>query len=763
MAPIHTTGVVRGEVRVFNESRAANASVPGSAFAREVLGRSTKRVDLEVPSVRGDVAVKTVPPVTRREAPFEVGAFIVGTIEPMTGAAIVAALRPERFGWTCEATTWASETMVLVRCAHADGSSLDEVETRAATDVLGRPQGVKFIELNHRIEASRVPNDPDYRKQWHYGAMSLPDAWDSTTGSADVVVAVLDTGIGAHADLTANLLPGIDLVSDVAQANDGNGRDDDPTDARGSLAANNGGSGWHGTHVAGTIAAASNNGVGVAGVAWNARVIPVRVLGKSGSDIDIIAGITWATGGTVPGTRLNNRVASVVNMSLGGDGAPSQAYQTAIDAAVARGAVIVVAAGNENENTANKVPCNQQRVICVAAADQRGVATGYTNVGAEVTITAPGGATDRDDDGDGNNDGVWSTIGGGGYARLQGTSMATPHVAGLVALMKTLRPSTTWAEARDVMVASATPVSNCRPGCGGAGNVDAALALARLSVLSNTGGQLSTDVSSVTLTSKQQRASVRLTNTGNAAMLVNLEGPSDQVRNIQWTPTAIPLPLAAGQSVTVDVVWVGDFSKTADVRMVFVANGVETPLLVRVRKPVVLPSTLIRLRQKVGGEWVTTRTTTADADGRFEFRGVTPGSYVVVANADDDFDGVFDDDESAGCWPTMASPQFFEVTAGAVVENRNFTVALSEAGPNVIGLTCGSNTQCQFGDECWSWPGGYCTRPCNGACGSGSTCVTFRGGEQYCMETCTGTGRGTCREDYECTTLDGARACLPAK
>lgn len=697
---------------------------------------------------------------------FEFGAFIVGVFEPMTGESIVRALAPERFGWRCAPDAWASETIVLIRCVQSDGAALTEVQTRSALDLLGRPAGVKFIELNHLVEASLVPNDPSWSQQWHYRAMGLPAAWDVTTGSSDVVVAVIDSGISAHPDLAANLVPGIDLISDVANAHDGDARDDDATDVMGPVDPRTGGSSWHGTHVAGTIAAASNNGVGVAGVSWNAKVLPVRVLGKTGgSTIDIAAGINWAAGGSVPGTRINTNVARVLNLSLGGDGPPSQAYQTVIDAAVARGAIVVVAAGNEDADTTNKRPCNQSNVICVAGTDLRGKATGYTNYGDAVTVSAPGGATDRDDDGDGKPDGVLSTIGGGAYARMQGTSMASPHVAGLVALLKSVRPSLTHGQARDALVASATPVSNCMTACG-AGNVDAARALASVSQQMQTSGRLSVSASSVVLTSDETSVPVRVSNVGNAPLSINFHGPSGLVANVRWNPVSIPLPLGAGQSATIDVSWVGSFASDVDVPMTFKSEAGEAELLIRVRRPRVMPKTYVAAFVFENGEWEQVKSVWAKSDGTYDLREVPRGTYYVAAFSDDDGDGVFEEDEGVGMWPSVNDPEPLTLKGDDIYSDVNFTVAPESRGSTVIGLECGSNAQCEFGDFCSTWTGGYCTRRCTeGSCGSGAECVTFSEGERFCLQRCDnpGNGRGTCRQDYACTPTDeGTGVCIPA-
>lgn len=753
-APTPQLGSVRGQVRVFTGASAANASgreVPEvlkafRARSGSVANPPTMTAPVEAPKVD-----RPTPPRAPR---IIAGSLIVGLVEPMDVAVLLRVLNPERHGWRCREDVWASETMVGLRCTHVDGSPLTVDETVAATDLLGLPSGVRFIEANRVATAQRVPNDPSWTQQWHYRAMGLPAAWDVSTGSSDVVVAVLDTGISNHPDLVGNLLPGIDLISDVETAADGNGRDDDATDVLGNEDPRADGSSWHGTHVAGTIAATSDNGVGVAGVAWNARVVAVRVLGRGGgSNLDIVAGITWASGATVPGSRANTRPANVVNMSLGGDGAASQAYQTAIDAAVARGVVVVVAAGNEDENTANKTPCNQANVICVGATDLRGKATGYTNFGSEVTISAPGGATDRDDDGDGKPDGVLSTIGGGGYARMQGTSMATPHVAGLVALMKSMRPTMTHAQVRDALVASATPISNCATACG-KGIVDAARVMAGLSAMSS-GGRLSVSATSVVLTENDNEAQVRLSNVGTGPLVVSFVGPAGQAEKTLWTASAYPLPLSAGASETVKLSWSGGFASDVDVPMKFRSAAGDVECVLRVRKPRPTPRTEVMLAWFANGKWNYTARSFAFSDGSYHLRNVAPGDYYLVAFADDDGDGLYEDGESVGMWPNLENPAVLSIASGTNLEWRDFTVAPTTP-VTTIGGACQTEAQCSAGEFCaTNLPGGSCSKSCaTESCGAGAVCLTFSSGTKYCVAPCANPGsRDTCRAGYVCTAL----------
>jgi serine protease len=364
----------------------------------------------------------------------------------------------------------------------------DEALQALAREIREADADVQFAEPD-RIKriAAVTPNDPQYPQQWHYyettAGINLPSAWSLTNG-AGVVVAVLDTGYRRHVDLVDNMVGGYDFISDSANARDGDGRDSvalDPGDwtnagdcGDGADAAD---SSWHGTHVAGTIAAVTNNGVGVAGVAYGAQILPVRVLGKCGGyDSDIADGIVWAAGGSVAGVPANQHPARVLNLSFVGFGPCTETYQTAIDSARSRGAVVVVAAGNDGVFGSSYAPANCNGVITVAAVERTGVLTGYSNRGHALKIAAPGG-----DMTNAAADGILSTSNDGPhapgndiYAYNEGTSMAAAHVSGVAALMFSRNPSLTPNQVLDRMRSNVTlfPQYSCAWGCG-AGIVNA--------------------------------------------------------------------------------------------------------------------------------------------------------------------------------------------------------------------------------------------------------------------------------------------------
>jgi serine protease len=352
-----------------------------------------------------------------------------------------------------------------------------------------------------------VPNDPLYAQyQWNLssatGGINAPAAWDVSRGDG-VVVAVLDTGIlPNHPDVAVNLLQGYDFISDARRSRR-------PTDARvpgaldygdwvendnecyaGSLAAD---SSWHGSHVAGTIAEATNNGIGMAGVAPNATVLPVRVIGRCGGYLsDVVDAITWASGGTVAGVPANANPAEVINLSLGIGGTCDRLFQEAIDGAVARGTTVVVAAGNSASDAINFSPAGCANVIAVGATRITGGIASYSNYGAAVDLSGPGGGGSVD----GNTGGlVWQngysgtttpTSGTYIYKGLRGTSMASPHVAAVAALVQSAviaagNPPLTPAALETLLKQTARPfpvsISTSTPI--GTGIVDAKAALAK--------------------------------------------------------------------------------------------------------------------------------------------------------------------------------------------------------------------------------------------------------------------------------------------
>ncbi len=360
---------------------------------------------------------------------------------------------------------------------HLYKAPLDEAGTLATVAALMARSDVAYAEPNYILKPFLTPNDPRYPEQWHYGAIRLPEAWDLETGRDSVRVAVIDSGIfSAHTDLSGRLLSGYDFVSDASIAGDGDGRDPDPEDTGSN-------SDFHGTHVAGTVGAATNNNTGVAGVAWGVGLVPVRALSSEGGTLaDVADALRWAAGLSVAGVPANPNPADIINLSLGGavSCAPASTMQQAINDVLAAGKMIVVAAGNSNTEASTFTPAGCSGVITVGATDRSGNRAYYSNYGPRIDLMAPGGDTRSN-----AANGVLSTVGNGQYGFMQGTSMAAPHVAGVLALMKSRKPSLTPAEALTILKETARPLSasQCnRPTSSdcGAGLMDAKAALDRL-------------------------------------------------------------------------------------------------------------------------------------------------------------------------------------------------------------------------------------------------------------------------------------------
>jgi serine protease len=304
----------------------------------------------------------------------------------------------------------------------------------------------EFIEPNYRYQAFAIPNDPDYPKQWNFRSINIETAWNETRGSG-VTVAVIDTGVSQVPDLeTTTIVEGYDFVNDRTDATDDNG---------------------HGTHVAGTIAQSTNNNYGVAGIAYDASLMPLKVLDEygTGTIADIAEAIRFAA----------DHGAQVVNMSLGGGG-ESLLMQEAINYAHSKGVVVVAAAGNANDNSAS-YPARYPHVIGVSALNAAGEKAPYSNYGAGVDIAAPGGSTAAGEAGGVLQQTIDPETGNPIFAAFQGTSMASPHVAGVAALIRATGV-TDPDQIAQVLEQSARKVADDGLNYYGAGQLDATAAVA---------------------------------------------------------------------------------------------------------------------------------------------------------------------------------------------------------------------------------------------------------------------------------------------
>lgn len=423
---------------------------------------------------------------------------------------------------------------------------------RLMNDVITRLSaipGIQKIEEDMLMFPSSTPDDSLYSEQWYLqpgalnpGSINAADAWEKSTG-AGVVVAVVDTGITDHPDLAANVLPGYDFVIDGVRGGDGDGWDADPHDMGDFITAQestdaaspfNGcpeeASSWHGTHVAGIIAAQANNGTGVSGVAPGAKILPVRVLGKCGGyATDIAAGIYWSSGAkTLNLVPQNPNPAKIINLSLGGLGSCPFFYASAIMLAKKAGSTIVAAAGNANMDASKFAPANCSGVVVVGAVGKAGARSFYSNHGSRITVSAPGG--DSRSDGTSTilstlNDGE-TTPGAPIYKNYQGTSMATPVVAGAIALTMGARPRLSSADAAQVVISKASDFpagTECVTGGCGKGIVNAFAAVGHAETM---GVDLAVDSIRMTddalIPSIPTEFTAKVANRGNVAMVGDL-------------------------------------------------------------------------------------------------------------------------------------------------------------------------------------------------------------------------------------------------
>jgi len=380
----------------------------------------------------------------------------------------------------------------------AEGSAAaEEVAARLAAD-----PDVDYAVVDHRVhamQAAGVSINDTFAQQQHYLAntstgISAYDAWTITHGSPNIVVAVIDTGYRPHAGMLGRFLPGYDMISDPQTANDGDGRDTDASDpgdwvtaaeADGDCPAHN--SSWHGTSVAGIIGANTNDDAWTAGIDWNAKILPVRVLGKCGGfNSDVVDAIAWAAGLAVPGAPPNLTPAQVINLSLGSSNSCEQPFTEVAAAAYAAGVTraIVAAAGNDAHDVSNNSPAGCPGYYAVASTtDVGGSLASFSNFGAGITLSAPGGAAKLRTAAD-----TMVVLGNSGttvpladiVVNEGGTSFSAPMVSATVSLMLSVAPYLTADQVHDLIVSTVKPFpafSDCTTDRCGAGILDAGAAV----------------------------------------------------------------------------------------------------------------------------------------------------------------------------------------------------------------------------------------------------------------------------------------------
>ncbi|NBC22689.1 MAG: S8 family serine peptidase [Gammaproteobacteria bacterium] len=573
----------------------------------------------------------------------------------------------------------------ISRIPHSSGAGMSPTArkkylTLIAARAAHHELDAEVAEVNVLRHPMLEPNDPLYAQQWHYPSIGLEDAWEITTGQVpdnQVVVAVVDTGVAlAHPDLDEQLLRdnngqvvGFDFIEDPARANDGDGIDSNPDDP-GDHARGPGTGSYHGTHVAGTVAAESNNDSGVAGVSWGARLMPLRALGiDGGTTFDVMQAVRYAAGlsnvsGATPPVR-----ADIINLSLGSDFF-SEAEQATIEAVRAEGVIVVASAGNDASNVPS-YPASYDGVVSVSATTISGTHASYSNFGPAVDVAAPGG---------GGGDGVLSTLAQGtgndlefGAGFLVGTSMAAPHVSGVIALMKAIYPALTPAEL-DALLQDGQLTDDAGPagrddeyGWGiinAANAVQAALAGAsgtQATFISVSDGQLN-------FQAFNQQRSFEITKIGTDPVAITV------TENVSWLDFVADGPTENG---------FGSYTATVnrsnlpdDTYRATISIDADNPNVSDRSIQVVMQVTSPDMDADAGQHYVILVPPDAEesevvqivraANGEYTFRltDVAPGQYRLFAGTDHDNDAfICDGGEACGAYPTLSSPAIVSVDA----------------------------------------------------------------------------------------------------
>jgi serine protease len=387
---------------------------------------------------------------------------------------------------------WLRRTATGGHVLRLPSSLPDQAIQSAAAAMQSAMPAIVWVVPDRRMFTQSLPDDPLLSQQWalfsRQAGVNAAPIFGRFTGRG-VRIGVVDTGYRPHADLVANLIPGFDMITDLVNAHDGDGRDADAIDPGDYEPAGLCGSdtprpsSWHGLQMAGLIAARTNNGIGLAAIAPAAQIQPIRALGRCGGyTSDTTDGALWAAGVKVPGLPLNPTPVQVINLSLGGYGTCDPLWQAAIDAVHARGVTVVAAAGNNFSEAEFFSPGSCEHVITVAAIGRDGGRAMYSNSGVPVELAAPGGDGLGVENGDVISLSDAGTRGprGDAYAHGAGTSQATAMVSATVALMLQRNPALTPDQIQQRLMRSAAPFAQPCKGCG-AGRLDAAAAVAAAS------------------------------------------------------------------------------------------------------------------------------------------------------------------------------------------------------------------------------------------------------------------------------------------
>ncbi len=536
-------------------------------------------------------------------------------------------------------------------------------ETIQRVEMLRGRVDVTSADLNYIRRPLMIPTDPLFTSQWNLSQINLPQAWDQTTGDANIVVAVLDTGIlPGHPDLDGQLC----TDSDGCQGYDFVSLDIDPTDP-GDQSLPNGSSSFHGTHVAGTIGALHDTS-GIAGIAPTCKIMPVRVLGIGDSNsYDVMQGVRYAAGLTNDSGTIPTNPAHIMNLSLGGGGY-SQTEQDLFTQVRNAGVIVVAAAGNSSSSLP-LYPASYDGVISVSAVDiDKNFASSYSNFGTLIDVAAPGGDLATN-----NNDGVLSTIGVDStdsliytYVSYMGTSMATPHVAGVAALMLSVDPAMTPGEF-DILLAAGELTEDLgdvgRDDLYGYGLIDAEKAV--FAAINLVSGFLPPS-----LAFTPNLLDFGATSTILPLTLTNIGGGAPTI-----SPATVSAAWITDVSQSVPTDGLGDYTVTIDraglTSSVYVATitfttdtlaSYSVPVLMQVGTSGVADAgyhSIYLLDGTSGSRLRSIRTAVDPLSGTYDysFANVAPGDYLVSAGTDSDSDGMIcDSGEACGSYPLLTDP-----------------------------------------------------------------------------------------------------------
>jgi serine protease len=654
-----------------------------------------------------------------------------------------------------------------------------------------------------------VPNDPDFSLQWHYSVLGMTAAWEISIGDPELVVASLDSGVvTGHPDLQEKLARDpasqnnfvmADFVSPELSG-DGDGDDlnaEDPGDGPDLESTT-----FHGTHTSGTMLAETNNGQGVAGILWNAQLVPVRVLGRglSGSSVDILRGLLWSVGDPDTESELtaNVRPAKIVNLSLGGPTSEADAiweeFTNAIldneDDKFPQRPILVCSAGNDAARAEGVIPAKLDRMITVGASKINNSRAEYSNFGPPVDIMAPGGEGGTDENADGQADAVFSTW-NTSYKLEFGTSQAAPHVSGVIGLIldvaKKQNRTLNHDQVRTLITDTADTRYTCTEGCG-SGLLDPVRALLAAGAEIPQTPRLEVVAPELFFRTGVQLVETRILNLGNVALpyTITLSGAQASLFSVQPS-TGVVLPSGAA---AVEVTLARGAATVGDALLTISGTGeaASQSATISLRfdddnyQPRLTQNIEVQLFERSKDGLVERQTVVATAanDFAFSFADLPSGLYEVHAVGDDDKNGVYDPLlESVGVYPEFTSPleeKAITLAAGDARNDIRFSVRVRPVDPAIrnggVGAPCEDATQ---DDDCsvvpaatrnciTSFERGYCTMECdaNNLCPQGAVCAQLQCGDEpcnLCLQTCSSDFQCRNTENYRC---DDCGTCVPA-